>query len=84
MAFQYLKGPTGKMGRDFIRECSDGMRGNSFKPKEDRFQLGSRKKFLTPEVLRHWHYCSELGVPIPGGAQGQAGWSPGQPELVGI
>jgi len=30
VAFQYLKGPTGKLGRDFFfftRACSDRMRG---------------------------------------------------------
>jgi len=25
----------------------------------------------------------KLWCPIPGGAQGQVGWGPGQPELVG-
>ena len=35
VAFQYLKGDTGVMGRDyFVRECSDRMRGNGLKLKE--------------------------------------------------
>ena len=35
-------------------------------------------------VVRRWHSCPEkLWCPIPGGAQGQVGWGPGQPELVG-
>jgi len=39
--------------------------------------------FLLREV-RPWHCCPEsCGCPIPGGAQGQVGWCPGQPELVG-
>jgi len=34
--------------------------------------------------VRHWHSCPEkLWCPIPGGTQGQVGWGPGQPELVG-
>jgi len=34
-------------------------------------------------VVRRWHSCPEkLGCPIPGGAPGQAGWGPGQPQLV--
>jgi len=43
-----------------------------------------RQKFLTQRVVRHWHSCPEkLWCPIPGGAQGQVGWGPGWPELVG-
>ena len=31
-----------------------------------------------------WHCCPEsCGCPIPAGTQGQVGWGPGQPELVG-
>lgn len=33
MAF-HKKGPTRRMGRDFIRECSDRTRGADFKLKE--------------------------------------------------
>jgi len=34
--------------------------------------------------VRCWHSCPEkLWYPIPGGAQGQVGWGPEQPELVG-
>lgn len=73
MASQFLKAPTGKMVRYFIWEYSDGMSGNSFKLKEDKFQLGISKKFLIPEVLRCWHCYQELWVPMPEGAQGQAG-----------
>ena len=41
-------------------------------------------KFFPQRVVRCWHSCPEkLWCPIPGGAQGQVGWGPGQPELVG-
>jgi len=34
--------------------------------------------------MRGWHSCLErLWCPIPGGAQGQVGWGPGQPDPVG-
>ena len=53
-AFQYLKGAYRKDGEGlFIRECSDRMRGNSFKLKEGRFRLDVRKKFFTVKVVRH-------------------------------
>ena len=59
-------------------------RGTSFKLKERRFTLDVRKKFLAQKTVRCWHSCPEkLWCPIPGGAQGQVGWGPGQPELVG-
>lgn len=33
-ASQYLRGPTRKSGKDFIREYSDRISGNSFKLKK--------------------------------------------------
>ena len=46
-----------------------------------RFRLDIRR---TQRAVRPWHSCPEkLWCPIPGGAQGQVGWSSGQPELVG-
>jgi len=46
-------------------------------------QQGGRK-FYTQRVVRRWHSCPEkLWCPTPGGTQGQVGWGPGQPELVG-
>ncbi|GAB0204421.1 hypothetical protein GRJ2_002907700 [Grus japonensis] len=65
-AFQYLKGPTGKMERDcFIRECSDRTRGNVFKLKEGRFRLDVRKKFFTVRVVRHWNRLPREAVDAP-------------------
>ena len=84
MAFQYLKEPTERMGRDSIEECGDRTRGNGFKIKEKAHKLDTRKKFFFMRTVRPWYCCPEsCGCPIPGGAQGQAGWGPRQPELMG-
>jgi len=71
---------------DGLSTCSDsnGTRGNDFKLKEERFNLDDSGKFFTERAVRLWHSCpEELWCPIPGGTQGQVGWGPGQPELVG-
>jgi len=35
-------------------------------------------------VVRPWHSCPEkLWVPHPWSVEGQIGWGPGQPELLG-
>jgi len=47
-------------------------------------RLDVRRKLLPQRALRRWYGCPEkLWCPIPGDTQGQVGWSPGQPELVG-
>lgn len=59
-------------------------RGEWFKLKERRFRLGIKRKFYIQRAVRLWNSCPEhCECPIPGGAQGQAGWGPGQPELAG-
>jgi len=51
-AFQHLKGPTGRMERDFSQGCV--LIGQGCKLKEGRFRLGIRKKFFTMRVMKHW------------------------------
>ena len=63
----------------FMQSSSDRTRGDGFKLKEGKFRLDARKKLITHREMRCWHSCPEkLWCPIPGGAQGQVGWGPGQ------
>jgi len=80
VAFRYLKGAYRKTGEGlFTRACSDGPGYNGFKLKEDRFSLNIRSEIFIERAVRRWHSCPEkLWYPIPGGAQGQVGWVPGQ------
>lgn len=39
--------------RLFNKVCSSRTRYNGFKVKEDKFQLNTRKKFVTVKVMRH-------------------------------
>ena len=58
VAFQYLKGATGKMG-------SDRTGCNSFKLKHGRFRLDIRKKFFLVRVVRHWNRLPREAVAVP-------------------
>jgi len=58
-------------------------RENDFKLKEGRCRLDARKKFVTQSGEALAQTAEKLWMPIPGGAQGQVGWGPRQPELVG-
>ena len=61
-----------------------GQRDNTFKVKEGRFRLDTRKKFFTMKVLNHWKRFSRRGsrCPIPGNIQGQVGRGSAQHDLV--
>lgn len=43
------------LGRDSIREHSDGTRGNCFRWDEGRIKLDIRKKFFIMRAVRHWN-----------------------------
>jgi len=66
VAFQYLKGPTRKLERDFLQgRVVTGQRGNGFKLKEGRFRLDIRKKFFTTRVVRHWQRLPREAAAAP-------------------
>lgn len=49
--------------------CSYKTGENGFKLEEDRIKLGTRKKFLTVRMVRHWNRTAQkaCGCPIAGG-----------------
>ena len=65
-ACQYLKGPTGKLERDFLtRACGDRTRGNGFKLKEEKFRFDIREKFFTMRMVRPWPRLPREAVAAP-------------------
>ena len=88
MAFQQLNGDY-KQDRNqlFTWVDTDRTRGTIFKLKEGGFRLDVSGKIFSERVVKRTGTgCPErLCVPcssLPGGFQGQAGWGPGQPDLV--
>ena len=75
--------PSSASGHTFTLFCSHGGQGDRV------VRPWHRLHFLSlhsehQRVVRPWYCCPEsCGCPIPGGVQGQAGWGPGQPDLVG-
>ena len=59
----------------FSRICCDRTRGNGFKPKEGRFRLDIRKKFLIIRVVRHWHRLPSDVVDAPSLIYSSSGWT---------
>ena len=64
-------------------ERSDRTKGNGFKLKVGRFRLAIRKSLHNEGGEALEQLPRELWCPISGGAQGQVGWGPGQPQLAG-
>jgi len=62
------------------RQIAIGQGGMVFKLKEGRYLLDVRAILFIQKMLKHWRSC---GCPIPGCTEGQVGWGPGQPDLVG-
>ncbi|GAB0203101.1 hypothetical protein GRJ2_002775700 [Grus japonensis] len=66
-AFQYLKGPTGKLERDCLSRgevIGQGVMA-SLKTKEGRFRIDVRKKFFPVRVVKHWHRLPREVVDAP-------------------
>ena len=60
---------------------SDKTKGKGFKFKDGRFRLDVRE-VLHRECGEVLEQAAQTQCSIPGGVQGQVGWSPGQPDLI--
>jgi len=65
-AFQYLKGPTRELERDFLQgPVVTGQGNNGFKLRQGRFRSGVRKKLFTVREVRPWHKLPREAVAAP-------------------
>ena len=70
MILQYLHGAYRKAWEELsVTECSDTMRGNSFKLEEGRYV---RKKFFTVRAVTHWSGLPSEVVDVPSLAASKA------------
>jgi len=69
----------------FGRWCNDRTRRNGFPTKRGLIWIRYSEEILYSEGGKALAQVAQrsCGCPIPGGVQGQAGWGPGQPGLVG-
>jgi len=66
VAFQYLKGPTRKLERDFLQgPVSERTRDKGFQVKKGRFRLNIRKKLFTVRMVRNWNMLSRGVLDAP-------------------
>jgi len=72
--FQYLKGPTRKLERDFLQ--GHGVTGQGVTASNwNRVDLDNiRKKFFTFRVVRHWHRLPREVVAAPPWQCSRPGW----------
>ena len=84
-AFQYLKGAYKQKESQLFERVDDSRtRGNGLKINGGRFRVDIRGKFFTKREVRCWNRLPrEVVDALSLSHQGQVGWDPEQPDLVG-